>query len=109
NRFTPPPSAYPITLQTISIFWPGPANNPSDQLVGKTASLFVYQDADGDGNPANATLIGGPFNVTIGVTNTFQTFPVNLVAPGPGDIYLGFEDTWAESGAFQPRQFPAAI
>ena len=70
----------------------------------------MYQDTDGDGNPANATLIGGPFAATILMTNTFQTYPVNLVVPGPtGDIYLGFEDTWAEAGDFQPRLFPAAI
>ena len=43
NRFSPPPSAYPITLQTISIYWPTQLAGDSF-LIGKTASLFVYQD-----------------------------------------------------------------
>jgi hypothetical protein len=43
------------------------------------------------------------------VTNTFQTYPVNVVVPGPGgDLYVGFEDFWAEAG-FSPRLFPAAL
>src|SRR5204863_9696018 len=78
-------------------------------FIGRPVSLYVYQDADGDGNPSNALLIGGPYNVLVGMTETFQTYSLNnLVAPGPGDLYLGFEDTYAESGNYTPRLFPAA-
>ena len=61
SRFTPgTPLQYPLNVQNISIYWPSQgANNAA--FIGKMASLFVYQDTDGDGNPANATLIGGPF------------------------------------------------
>jgi hypothetical protein len=39
----------------------------------------------------------------------FQTYNVNVVAPGPtGDIYVGFEDFWAEPG-YTPKLYPTAI
>src|SRR5437762_8726082 len=93
NRFTPPQGAFPINLHNIYIFWPPDSGT---DLLGQPIRLLVYQDTDGDDNPSNATLVGEQV-VTVGVTDTFQTYPVSVTIPGPtGDIYIGFEDTWAE-------------
>ncbi len=106
NRFTPPSNSYPITLNGIQIMWPDQSGT-GDNLPGKTARLVVYQDADGDGNPSNATLLG-QMTIIISGTEAYENYPVNIVAPGPsGDIYIGFEDLWAEAG-YTPRMFPAS-
>src|SRR5436190_5769174 len=109
NRFTPPTGAYPITLQDIYVLWPSQSTvTNTNALIGQTARLLVYLDADGDGNPSNSVRVGLPITVTVGVTETFQPYAVNVTVPGPsGDIYLGFEDYWAEHG-FVPRLIPVA-
>ena len=106
NRFTPVPSSFPLTLSQIQIFWP-PDSLSGGSLIGFPVKLLVYSDADGDGNPVNATKLA-EINSTIAVSNSFQTYPVNVPVAGPGDIYIGFEDFWAEPG-FTPKRFPAAI
>src|SRR5439155_9966650 len=59
-------------------------------------------------NPSNAVRVGSTVTITVGVTETFQAYPVNIAVLGPsGDIYLGFEDYWAEQG-FVPRLLPTA-
>jgi hypothetical protein len=105
NRFTPPAGSFPILLQNISIEWP---TNTGGTVVGKQAKLVIYSDIDGNGDPSNAVLLSQS-TVTIASLNTFENYPVNVVVPGPtGDIYVGFEDFWAEAG-FTPKLFPAAI
>src|SRR5207248_1289955 len=107
NRFTPPGGAYPIVLNQVHILWP---DNGTGAIVGKSVRLLVYLDSDGDNNPSNALLLYQQF-VTVGVTETFQTY--NLTSPrtiaGPGDVCLGFEDFWAEPPGYSPRLFPAAL
>jgi hypothetical protein len=104
NRFTPAAGSYPLTLTSLSILWPSVLNT---QLVGKTARLLVYLDADGNNNPSNATLLSQQF-VTINMLDAFQQYQVNIPVAGPtGDLYIGFEDYWAEPG-YTPAQFPAA-
>jgi hypothetical protein len=106
NRFTPPAGVYPITISAIHILWPTQVD-VGDTLVGKSARLLVYHDADGDADPDNATLVYQGF-VNIARLNRFETYPVVVTIPGPtGDIYIGFEDYWAERG-HSPRLFPAA-
>jgi plastocyanin/subtilisin-like proprotein convertase family protein len=93
NRFTPPAGSYPITLQNIYVFWPSGASS----LIGSPVRLLVYSDLDGDNYPGNAILVG-EVPATISLTGAFQTYPVTITVPGPtGDIYIGFEDSWAES------------
>ncbi len=105
NRFTPPAASYPLTLQTIDIDWPLQA---SGSEIGLAVRLLVYQDTDGDGDPSNATLIGQQLG-TINVEDSFQSYPVNIAVPGPtGDIYIGFEDAYAEAG-FSPPFFPSPL
>jgi hypothetical protein len=107
NRFTPPTGAYPVSLNGIQIAWPTNSGAP-ESLIGKLARLVVYHDADGDGNPGNATFVAST-TVTIGAVGTFENYPVNITVPGPtGDIYIGFEDIWAEQG-YSPRLYPAPI
>jgi hypothetical protein len=111
NRFSPPNGAYPITLNKIHILWPQQSGTLTDTIIGKQARLVIYR-ANAAGAPiTNTTLIYQQF-VTVGVTETFQTY--NLTSPptisgvNGEDLYIGFEDFWAESGSFQPRMFPAA-
>ncbi len=109
NRFTPGTGNYPLTLNTISIQWPNPANAHVN-LVGLTVDLLVYLDADGDGNPANAVQLAQVMSQTITVADgtTFQDFPINVNVPGPGDIYLGFSDTY-NSNDTNPVSYPAGL
>ncbi|HEX9989789.1 MAG TPA: S-layer homology domain-containing protein [Chloroflexia bacterium] len=106
NRFTPSSSSFPITLQSISVFWP--PSSSGGTLVGKQATLLVYRDADGDNGPSNATLVGQQL-ITIGSLQTFETYNVNMTIPGPGgDIYVGFENTYARDG-YSPALYSASI
>ena len=102
NRFTPSNGSYPLSLQTISIFW------PTSTLIGKRSRLVVYWDANSTGNPENAVLIGQKI-ITIGAAGRFETYSVNMSVRGPsGDIYIGFEDLWAEAG-YTPYIYPVAV
>ena len=104
NRFTPGGLNYPLTINSISVFWPAQAITGT--VVGKTARLLVYADTDGDNNPSNATLVQQQ-SVTIGTEGAFENYAVNIPVAGPGDLYIGVEDQWAESG-YAPRLFPIA-
>src|SRR5207248_666058 len=104
NRFTPPLGAYPVSLDSIQINWP---NQPG--ILGKQARLLVYLDADGDNNPSNATLLLQQV-VSIDILAGWQNYPISLAIDSPtgsGDIYIGFEDAWAEGG-YTPMLLPAA-
>lgn len=104
NRFTPQTSMYPITLRSIAILWPA---QQSGTLSGLQARLLVYHDADGNGDPSNATLVSQSL-VTMNAVEEFETYSVNITVSGKGgDIYIGFEDYWAEKS---PTDFmPGAI
>lgn len=106
NRFTPAVSDFPVTLQSVSIYWPRTVA-AKVELVGKQVKLLVYQDSDGDDNPANAVLLEEQL-VTIGMTSTFETYPVNVQVLGPGDIYVGFESYFAEQH-ISPLPYPASV
>src|SRR5205823_318957 len=83
--------AYPVTISNISIAWPAQGTTTyTNQLSDQIARLLIYADADGDGDPSNAVLLGQEL-VQVGAVNVFQSYPVNVTVPGPaGDIYLGF-------------------
>ncbi len=104
NRFTPYAPRYPITIQTIQIYWPA---QTTGTIVGLPVKLLVYIDTDGNGDPSNATKLA-EIDSTVGVTNSFQTYNVSVAVAGPGDIYVGFEDFWAEA-SHQPKFYPAAL
>lgn len=105
NRFSPGSFNYPLTLDTISVLWPQQSGGGT--LLGKTATLLVYLDADGDNNPSNATLLGQQ-SVLVSAVGTFVNYPVSIPVAGPGDLYIGFSDSWANNG-YNPRLYPAAL
>ncbi|MEZ4767464.1 MAG: proprotein convertase P-domain-containing protein [Caldilineales bacterium] len=109
NRFTPT-SDYPFTLQQMQILWPTVADAQIN-LVGQPVTLLVYTDTDGDGNPANATLVYQE-NKVIAVQDGFTFDVYNLTVPvvlnGPGDVLIGFVDAW-NLGGQTAANFPAAI
>lgn len=97
-----------LTIHSISVFWPEPSMAGGD-LLGLSANLVVYYDADGDGDPRNALRVGVDELVTISATGDFVSYPTAFDVPGAGDVYIGFVDQWALAGGFSPRLYPAAI
>lgn len=105
NRFTVPADIpYPLTFTNIQIMFP-----ITGDFVGDPIRLLIYRDADNDGNPANATLI---FQETRIIETadwvTFQDFPISGSVQSRGDLYVGWEDQWAEGGP-SPLEYVAAI
>ena len=105
NRFSPAPGTGAFTIDSISIEWP---DNTGGTLLGKQVNLVAYYDADADGDPTNAVRLGGDNLVTIASLDAFIDYTVNFAVPGDGDIYVGFENTYALGGS-SPILFPAAI
>jgi hypothetical protein len=108
NDFAVPNSAqYPLTLTGMQIAFPGA--NDCD-CVGKAIRLLIYLDYDRDGNPANASLIYNQSTaISVADWTTFQYFPINnLTLYNRGDLYVGWEDQWADNG-YVPREYSAAV
>jgi hypothetical protein len=105
NRFTPASGTGAFTIDSISILWP---DNTNGSLVGKEVDLVAYYDADGDGDPSNAVRLGGDNFVTVPGLDAFDQYTVSFAVPGDGDVYVGFENTYALGGT-TPILFPAAI
>lgn len=102
NRF---PTYGRLHLNTVSIYWPGTSLALGD-LTGKQATLLIYYDADSDGDPGNATEV---YSGTISIDNVggFQDYGVSVYISAPGDLYIGFSDSWANAGLY-PGLRPAA-
>jgi hypothetical protein len=96
----------PVTVDSISIEWPSTGGlSPGMQPI-----LVAYYDADADGDPGNALRLGSDAVVTIDTFDSFQTYPVNFVVPGAGDVYLGFVDAWGlVSGGYEGLVYAAAL
>lgn len=105
NRFSPTAGTGAFTIDSISIMWPQNTNGP---LAGKQVNLVAYYDAGSTGNPANAVRLGNDHFVTIANLDAFVEYTVNFSVPGDGDIYVGFENTYALGGT-SPILYPAAI
>ena len=70
---------------------------------------MAYQDADGNNDPSNATLLAqSVVTITVADGMTFSNYPVNIDAPGPGDIYVGFADTYNLTSP-SPVSYPAPL
>jgi subtilisin family serine protease len=91
NRYSPNPSDYPITLQSVSTIFAAPAGW---NAAGDKVSVFVFVDNDSD--PSNgATAVGTPTVFTMGTpANAFVTIPLNtpLVLNGPGDVIIALSN-----------------
>jgi Concanavalin A-like lectin/glucanases superfamily/Kelch motif len=105
NRFSPPPGSFPITLNQIHVYWPDQGSYGGN-IIGLPIKLLVYLDNTG-GNPADAVKIA-EIDGTVDVVHTFQAYPVAITVSSPGDIYIGFENYWANSGS-RPQLFPVAL
>ncbi|MBN8727281.1 MAG: S8 family serine peptidase [Xanthomonadales bacterium] len=104
NRFSPDASDFPLLLENVEVMWP---SNNTGSITGKQVTILVYFDADGDGDPSNAELLTSVSGVAGGI-DTFQSFPVEVEVPSAGDVYIGFEDSWADGG-FTPPLYPGAL
>jgi hypothetical protein len=108
NRFSPPSGSYPINLNQISIQFPGPASAGRD-ITGLAVDLLVYLDTDGNNDPSNATKLAQiPATITVADGTTFSNYSVNINVPGPGDVYIGFADTY-NSGGVSPVSYPGPL
>lgn len=105
NRFTPDPSEFPFELEEVSAMFG--SNNTN---IGDAIEILVYEDTDGDGDPATGAVLLDSFNVTI-QTNDLATFNVYLLDQsvllnGPGDVLIGLVNRAGSEGF---SDFPAAL
>ncbi len=104
NRFAAPTGTGAFTIDSISMLVPAENNGA---LVGRPITLVAYYDADSDGDPGNAVRLGTDQTVTITAEGEFLTFPTDFRVPGDGDVYVGFETTYARGGIAE--RFPVAL
>jgi hypothetical protein len=85
NRFSPQPTDYPITLNTVQTIF-----SSTGTAVGDTFDIYIYQDSDND--PTNgATFKGSVLGQTVASPqNSLQTItiPGGLALTGSGDILI---------------------
>ena len=99
NRFAVTAGTGAFTIDSISIFWPD-TDTAGGDLTGKEVNLLAYYDADGDGDPSNAVRLGTDTLVEISQQGAVETYTTNFSVPGEGDVYIGFEDSYASSPVF---------
>jgi subtilisin family serine protease len=110
NRFTPPPSAFPFTLDEIRVMFYDDAQGTWNVDTGDAVDLLVYQDPDG--NPANGANLLATFHETVkavdGSTWSVYTLPSPVVVNGPGDVLVGVINRYVVDGV-TPMSYPATI
>ena len=95
-------------LDRISVTWPSP-QQARGVLAGRSVRILAYYDPQSRGTPVGATPLYDellPLTIADGVT--FQDFYVDIDISGAGDVYIGFEDAWAEGG-YSPAMYPALL
>lgn len=105
NRFAAPTGTGAFTLDSLSVLFP---SQDLGSLVGQQVNLVAYYDADADGDPRNAMRLGDDHFVTVDAADQFSHFAVDFRMPGDGDIYVGFENSYARGGSW-PAMYPAAV
>jgi len=87
NRFTPDPDVFPFTLDQISILFRDSAT------VGEAIEIIVWEDTDGDGDPATgANLLYTADEAVIynnGTTWNDYALSAPIMLDGPGDVLIG--------------------
>ncbi len=106
NRYSLAGMRYPVTLQDIHIPFPDPEDG-NGNFVGRRIRILVYVDTNSDGDPRNATNLYAASHV-IQFVEDYQYFDLNLQINQAGDLYVGWEDEWAESGP-SPYQYSALV
>ncbi|MEO8287330.1 MAG: S-layer homology domain-containing protein [Chloroflexota bacterium] len=97
NRFTLSAGQYPLLLNEISVLFPDLAHANID-LTGRNVDLLVYRDTSGSGQPVNANKIYQSTVQIQTVSPNFSVYPVSIPVQGPGDIYVGFSNTYDHGG-----------
>lgn len=105
NRFAAPAGTGAFTIDSLSILFPA---QDLGSVVGRDVNLVAYHDADADGDPRDAVRLGSDHFVKVGAADQFGVFEVDFRVPGDGDIYVGFESSYARGGSW-PLMYPAAI
>ncbi len=105
NRFTPAPTEFPFILEEVSVIF-----GDNGVTAGQDIEILVYEDTDGDGDPATGAVLLATYNETI-LTADQVTFNVYSLKPsvqlyGPGDVLIGVVN---RSGAEGTNDFPAAL
>jgi hypothetical protein len=101
-------------LELVSILWPTP-QQARGVLAGRSVHILVYHDPLRRGTPVGSTLLfDGLLPLTVADGATFQDFYVFVEVPdvlggdGGGDLYVGYEDAWAEGG-YAPAIYPSLV
>jgi subtilisin family serine protease len=86
NRYSPPPSAFPITLTSVTFL----TGSSSYVHAGDRYDVYVYQDDDRD--PTNGAVLAGSHKGYTIATAGARLRVVNLATPivlnGPGDVVI---------------------
>jgi hypothetical protein len=102
NRHIVNSADLPITITALSNIWP-------DGLAGgEQVQMLVYVDADADGDPSNAELVGSQQLAVPTPDNGVRRvhpFKQPVVIDDPGDVYVGFADL--QSGSDHVIRFMA--
>lgn len=104
NRFAAPAGTGAFTIDGISVLFP---TENAGMLLGRPITLVAYYDADADGDPGNAVRLGADRPATVTSEGQFLSFPTDFRVPGDGDVYVGFETTYARGGIAE--RFPIAL
>ena len=107
NRFTLGAGQYPLLLTEIRVLFPDVGHAHID-LTGRNVDLLVYRDTSGSGQPGNASKIHQSTVQVQTLSPNFSVYPVNIPIQGPGDIYIGFSNTYDHGGGV-PYSYPFGI
>lgn len=104
NRFTPPPTDYPLEITSVQVVF-----GSTGVSVGAAIDIYFFEDTDGDGDPGTGAVMLGMASETVQF-NDNATFSMYSVAPvryeTPGDVLIGVVN---RSGFEGNADFPAAI
>ena len=107
NRYTPAPTSFPFKMTQVEILFPV----DSGVAVGDTVDIYVYEDTDGDGDPATgAQLLGSLTDAEVQFADdlTWSVYPFPpVVAHGPGgDVLIAVVNRTA---GIADGDFPASL
>jgi len=85
NRFTPDALEFPFDLESVEVYW-----NGLYASVGETYDVYVYEDTDGDGDPATGAVhVGSLIGADVQVVDGFSSHEIGPIAMnGPNDVLI---------------------
>jgi len=87
NRFTPDPSAFPLTLNEIHVYF----ETDGEAWVGDAITLVVYENTSGNADPAVGSNLLYQQAATVTALDAWNVYTLNtpVVLNGPGDVLIG--------------------